>query len=203
MYTPAHNRNEDRDELLAFMRAHSFATLVTAGPGGLMATHLPFLIEAEGGQVTLVAHLARANPQARELPGAEALVIFQGPHAYISPFHYEREEAVPTWNYIAVHATGPVHVLASLDERAAAVRRLIAVHDPAFLARYDGMRPAYREGMLGGIVAFAIPVARLDARWKLSQDKSETERARIATSLGNGEGPAAAIGRAMRERLAR
>ena len=119
MYVPKHNQLEDRAALLAYMRAYSFAALATSGPGGLMATHLPFIIEEEGGRITLLAHMAKANPQWRDFAaGAEAMVIFMHPHAYVSPRLYDSRQNVPTWNYVAVHAYGRP---ALIEERAYAL----------------------------------------------------------------------------------
>ena len=105
MYVPKLNQMEDRAALLAYMRAYSFAALATAGPAGLMATHLPFVIEEQDGQITLLAHLAKANPQWRDFAaGGDAMAIFMQPHAYVSPRLYDSRQNVPTWTYVAVHA---------------------------------------------------------------------------------------------------
>jgi len=106
MYIPNAFREDDQATLVAFMRAHSFATLVSVVDGTPFATHLPLVISEESGQILLVGHLAKANPHWRALTASDSLVIFQGPHAYISPSLYEKRESVPTWNYIAVHAYG-------------------------------------------------------------------------------------------------
>src|SRR5512140_667078 len=133
MYVPKINQIEDQTELLAYMRAYSFAALATAGPGGLMATHLPFVVEEEGGRITLLAHMAKANPQWRDFAaGADAMVIFMQPHAYVSPRLYDSRQNVPTWNYVAVHAYGrPVLI----EERAAKIewqKKLIRQVDTAY-----------------------------------------------------------------------
>src|SRR6478609_4625091 len=106
MYSPHYNRFEDRAEIFAFMRRHSFAVLVTDGEGGLRASHLPSLVQDEAGRFVIEMHMARANDQWRQFRDGEALVIFSGPHAYISPRWYEETERVPTWNYAAIHAYG-------------------------------------------------------------------------------------------------
>jgi transcriptional regulator len=184
MYTPRHNRIDDRAIQLDFMRAHSFATLVTQGEKGLSATHLPIIVEEHGGSVRLLAHLAKANPQWHDFAsGADALAIFAEPHAYISPRHYERLESVPTWNYAAVHAYGVPRVVADRDEKYVMQQKLIALHDQDYLARFPSLPPDYIEKMLAGIVSFVIDVTRLDARFKLSQDKLPVERARVIASL--------------------
>ena len=185
MYVPRHNRNEDRPTLVAFMRAHPFATLVTHGADGLRATHLPVVAEEEGDRVRLLAHLARANPQWADFAdGREAMTIFAEPHAYISPRHYERAESVPTWNYVAVHAYGAPRIIEDRDEKHAQQSKLIAQHDAEYGARFPDLPRDYIDRMLGAIVAFAIDVTRLDARFKLSQEKLPVERERIIAELG-------------------
>ena len=106
MYSPRYNRLQDRAQLVAFMRQHNFPVLVTGSGGSLRASHLPALVQEEGGELALDMHMARANEQWRHFDDTEALVIFSGPHAYISPRWYEDTERVPTWNYAAVHAYG-------------------------------------------------------------------------------------------------
>ena len=201
MYVPKHNQLEDRAAQLAYMRAYSFAALATAGPAGLMATHLPFVIEEEGGRITLLAHMARANPQWRDFAAAaDALVIFMQPHAYVSPRLYDSRQNVPTWNYVAVHAYGrPVLI----EERAAKMelqQKLIGKHDAGYLAQMAELPESYIDARLAAIVSFSIAVTRIDARYKLSQDKNPAERERIAQALeADGEGLAADTARLMRK----
>jgi len=201
MYVPKQNQLEDQAALLAYMRAYSFAALATSGAGGLTATHLPFVIEEEGGRITLLAHMAKANPQWRDFAaGAEALVIFMQPHAYVSPRLYDSRQNVPTWNYVAVHAYGrPLLV----EERAAKIelqKKLIRQHDAAYLAQMAELPESYLDARLAAIVSFSLAVTRIDARYKLSQDKNPAERERIARELeAGGEGVAAETARLMRK----
>jgi len=200
MYAPAHHRIDDRATLVDFMRAHAFGALVTHGAAGLQATHLPILVEDEGGALRLLAHMARANPQWRELTsGAEVLVMFAGPHAYISPRHYERAESVPTWNYAAVHAHGVPRLIEAAPAKHAMLEQLIALHDQDYLSRFASLSPEYLERMLSGIVAFAIDIVRLEARFKLSQEKLPVERERIVATLeASGDTAAVETARLMR-----
>ena len=201
MYIPKYNQMEDPAALLAYMRAYSFAALATSGPGGLTATHLPFMIEEEGGRITLLAHMAKANPQWRDFAaGAEALVIFMQPHAYVSPRLYDSRQNVPTWNYVAVHAYGlPVLI----EDRAAKLelqQKLIRQHDAGYLAQLAELPASYIDAKLAAIVSFSIAATRIDARYKLSQDKNPAERERIARDLeASGDGLAAETARLMRE----
>ena len=193
MYVPSHNRMDDRAEQLTFMRQYSFATLVTAGSGAVpRATHLPFVAVEEGAGLRLVAHLARANPQWRDFgTGAEALVIFQGPHAYISPGLYERQPSVPTWNYAAVHVYGKPRLLEGREDKLSALRQLVTANDAPWLAEMERLPAGFLELKLGGIVAFDIAVTRLEARWKLSQDRTPQERRNIVEALNGSEDSAA------------
>jgi len=200
MYTPRHNSVDDQATLVAFMQAHSFAALVTHGKAGLRATHLPVVVERDGGQVRLLAHLAKANPQWRDFAaGAEVMVVFAEPHAYVSPRHYERAETVPTWNYAAVHAYGVPRLVEDRDEKHAQQAKLVALHDPEYLERFPALPRDYIDKMLGAIVSFAIDVTRLDARFKLSQEKLPIERERIIAALeASGDSWAVETARLMR-----
>jgi len=183
MYSPAYNRIEDRAESLAFMRANNFALLVTGTGGTLHASHLPAMIKEQGQQFILDMHMAKNNPQWREFFEEEVLVVFFGPHAYVSPRWYEEQERVPTWNYAAVHAYGIPRLIEERTAKHAAQRRLIAELDPQWLPRFDALRDEYVNIMLDGIVNFEITVTRLETRWKLSQNRSRREQELIAAEL--------------------
>jgi len=187
MYVPKLNQMEDRAALLGYMRTYSFAALASAGPAGLMATHLPFVVEEHEGRITLLAHMAKANPQWRDFAaGADAMAIFMQPHAYVSPRLYDSRQNVPTWNYVAVHAYGrPVLI----EERAAKIelqKKLIRQVDAAYLEQMDQLPQSYLDAKLAAIVSFSLEVTRIDARYKLSQDKNPAERERIARELESG-----------------
>lgn len=197
MYVPEPFAISDPTLAAEIMRQHGFALLVTA-PGGLpRATHLPFLHEPEPApHGTLFAHMARANPQWRDFArlaaeDGEALVIFQGPHGYISPNWYEPGPAVPTWNYVAVHAYG----LPRLIEDPAAVRahqeRLVETMEANSETPWSmaAQEDKYIRRMLRGIVAFEMPVTRLEAKAKLSQNKSAADRRGVVAALEAGGRP--------------
>ena len=183
MYSPPYNRVEDRAELLAFMRANNFPVLVTGAGGNLMASHLPCLVHEQEGQVAIDMHMAKNNPQWREFFDDEVLVIFHGPHAYVSPRWYADKRRVPTWNYAAVHAYGVPKIISDREAKEASQRRLVAEMDPQWLPRHDALDRAYVEQMLDGIANFEIRVTRLETRWKLSQNRSRDEMERIAAEL--------------------
>ena len=183
MYSPPYNRVEDRAELMSFMRANSFVLLVTGTGGTLHASHLPAMIHEQDGQIRIDMHMARNNAQWQEFFDDEVLVVFSGPHAYVSPRWYEEAERVPTWNYAAVHAYGVPAVIQDREKQYQSQRRLVASLDPQWLPKFDALRPAYVEQMLNGIVNFEIAVTRLETRWKLSQNRTRREQELIAAEL--------------------
>ena len=183
MYSPTYNRVDDRTELLAFMRANSFALLVTGTGGTLHASHLPVRILENEKSLVLDLHMARSNPQWKEFFDDEAMVVFSGPHAYVSPRWYVDRERVPTWNYAAVHAYGVPVLIQDKSKKLASQRRLVAEMDPQWLTKFDALRPEYVDMMLDGIVNFEIPVSRLETRWKLSQNRGRREMELIAAQL--------------------
>jgi transcriptional regulator len=169
MYIPAAFRESHPKALHELIRAYSFGTLVSVVDGELFATHMPFLLDAERGpHGTLVGHLARPNPHWHSF-GASALAIFQGPHAYVSPSWYVTDQAVPTWNYTAVHAYG----VPSLVETPGRVREILSATVATFDTAWtlDGLSEDYIANMARGIVAFEMPVARLEGKRKLSQNR--------------------------------
>ena len=193
MYSPPYNRVEDRSELCEFMRSNSFAMLVTATGGVPLASHLPVVIADSAAGIVIHSHMAKNNPQWQEFyegeNADEVLVVFAGPHAYVSPRWYEEKERVPTWNYAAVHAYGKVTVTTDRAAKHAAQRELVAQLDPKWLPKFDALRAKYVEGMLDGIVTFDIAVTRLETRWKLSQNRGRREQELIAAALDKSDDP--------------
>ena len=183
MYSPPYNHPNDRVELLEFMRANNFPVLVTGTGGTLHASHLPITVHDDGKQLVIDMHMAKNNPQWQEFLDDDVLVIFSGPHAYVSPRWYEEKERVPTWNYAAVHAYGVPKTNADKQAKAASQRRLIESLDPQWLPKHDALRTEYVDQMLNGIVNFSIAVTRLEARWKLSQNRGRREMELIAAEL--------------------
>lgn len=183
MYSPPYNQLKDRAELVAFMRANSFAVLVTGSGGKLAASHLPVYVRESGEALVLDMHMAHNNRQWRAFAAEEAMVVFSGPHAYVSPRWYEEKERVPTWNYAAVHAYGVPKVIEEKAQKRANQRQLVAMMDSEWLPKFDALKPEYVEMMLNGIVNFEIPVARVETRWKLSQNRGRREMELIAEAL--------------------
>lgn len=204
MYVPTLFQENDRDALIAFMARHNFAVVVSATGGAPVATHLPLSLRQEGDDLFLRGHVAKTNPHRRVLEAGETLAIFSGPHAYISPEHYDREESVPTWNYLAVHAYGRARLIGEDDRDAleALMAELIAQHEPGYQAWWDGLSERYKAGMMRGIVGFDLHVTRIEGAAKLSQNKSPEEQTRIAQSLLESADPEAArLGAEMLRRL--
>ncbi|MDO3625189.1 FMN-binding negative transcriptional regulator [Mucilaginibacter sp. BT774] len=183
MYIPSFNSFTDGQEIVAFMQRYSFATIITQMDGVPVATHLPFLVKEENDKLTLQAHFAKANPQWKEIEGNTSLVIFTEPHAYISPNNYGKVENVPTWNYIAVHAYGKAHILDDIAQKTELLKHTINAFESAYLQQWESLPEQYRLKMMNGIVAFEIEVTDLQAKRKLSQNRSEQEQTNIINSL--------------------
>jgi transcriptional regulator len=183
MYIPHFNAFTDGQEIIAFMQRYSFATIVTTVDGVPEATHLPFLVKEEDDKVFLQSHFAKANPQSTRIIDNTALVIFTEPHAYISPKNYEKEESVPTWNYIAVHAYGKATIIEEETKKAALLQHTIEFYDKGYLQQWSGLSEQYKSKMMKGIVAFQIEVTDLQAKKKLSQNRSEQEQKNIIHTL--------------------
>ena len=188
MYTPPHFRIEDRAEQFALIRARPFGLLVTNGPGGLMANPVPFHLDEEKG--VLRAHLARANPQWREADGSrEALVVFQDVDAYVTPGWYatkrENGKVVPTWNYSAVHIYGALRAVDDRDWLRALVGELTDHHEASRNApwKVEDAPSDYIDVMLRGIVGIEVEITRMEGKAKLSQNRSESDRAGVIAGL--------------------
>ena len=184
MYIPEHFRERHHSDTIAFMRANPFTILISATAEGPFATHLPLVIHEEGERVILRGHVAKANPHWQHLEHEpHCLGIFHGPHAYISPTNYEIHESVPTWNYGAVHAHGNACVFSSPDKLLGVLHELIPMFEPAYAEQWANLSEAYRERMLGHIVGFEIAVTKLEAKFKLSQNRTRQEQENVMTSL--------------------
>lgn len=197
MYTPNPFRQTDKAQLVRHIYMSRLATLVSEGDHGLLATHLPLLFDEEAGQHgTLYGHLARGNPQWRDLVAAsETLIIFQGPDAYVTPAWYPAKAAhgkvVPTWNYTAVHAYGKPEVFDDADRLRSVVTRLTEKAEASQMAPWSvsDAPPDYIDGMLRAIVGIAIPVTRMEGSWKLSQNRPQSDMEGICVGLSASDDP--------------
>ena len=202
MYIPATFRETRLDVLHALLRQHSFATLVSLVDGELFATHLPFLLDPTRGPYgTLRGHMARANPhwQGFEQATREALVIFQGPHAYISPSWYLTDQAVPTWNYSAVHAYGTPTLVSNWDSVRMLLDDTVQTFESGFAEHWSTARAGedYIARLGQAIVAFEIPISRLEGKRKLSQNRPSDIESAAAGLRANGD----AIGQIVAEQM--
>jgi transcriptional regulator len=204
MYLPKMFREDDLAVLHGLIRENSFGILITQHDGAPFASHLPFLLdETRGPHGTLLAHMARANPQWRDFEaGQEALAIFHGPHAYVSPSWYDAVPSVPTWNYAAVHAYGAPRIVEDPAALRELLERLVDLHESAFERPWPMRLPdEYLHKMMHGIVGFEIEIARIEGKLKLSQNRAEGERHRVAEALGaSADSSIAGVGAMMRAR---
>jgi transcriptional regulator len=185
VYIPEHFRNEDRATALAFMRANPFTILVSNTGEGPFATHVPVVIREFQDHLIIRSHVAKANPHWRYLQSDPAcLMIFHGAHAYISPSNYGTREAVPTWNYGAVHIYGNATTFAEPEQLLNMLHDLIPTFDATYEQQWATLSEAYRQRMLGHIVGFEITVTKLEAKFKLSQNRTRNEQQHIIDSLG-------------------
>jgi transcriptional regulator len=184
VYIPEFNRQEDRAATVAFMRANPFAILVSNADGVPFATHLPLLIDEVGDQIIVQGHMARANAHWKSMnEGEESLVIFHGPHAYISPSLYEIRDSVPTWNYAAVHVYGQPTLFSDEEGLRATLHRMIDTFESSYMAQWSELSEQYQSRMMKHIVGFEIKVKRLEAKFKLSQNRTKGEQARVIQCL--------------------
>lgn len=189
MYTPKFNQVIDRSILLEAMRDNSFALL--AGPpdgeqGSLTATHLPLVVKNEGEHGVIEGHFAKANRHWQVLAGRETLVVFSGPHSYVSPTLYADPMSVPTWNYIAIHAYGKLELIDDPDQKDVLLKGLIAIHEPSYADHWRGLPEGYKRTLLTGIVGFRIPITRIEGKFKLSQNRNEADRSRVRATHAAG-----------------
>jgi len=179
MYIPPHFAEQRLDVLYELMTSHAFATLVTRGENGLIASHVPVvLLPTQGEFGTLQLHLGKPNPQCDDLAaGIESLAIFHGPHGYVSPTWYATPATVPTWNYVAVHAYGAPRVMTD-DGLRDHLDALAATYEAARANGWDsGKLPGdVFEKMRRAIVGFEILITRLEGKWKLGQNRTPADR---------------------------
>ena len=178
MYIPRHFNEDDGEKLTAFIREHAFGVLITTVEGRPFATHMPFIYEPESKR--LLGHVARANPHWRHFSsGEDAMVLFQGPHAYVSPSWYVAP-GVPTWNYATVHVYGSARALDDPSQVKRIVEGLTEIYERDNTPPW---RPSYDERMLGAIVGIEIAVREVQGKFKLSQNRSAADRAAVISKL--------------------
>lgn len=191
LYNPAHFASDDRTAAAALMRAHPLATLVSVHDGQPQVTHAPLLLDEASQPWRLLGHVARANAHWQTWgDDTTLLAIFHGPGAYVSPALYDTPKAVPTWNFAVVHVHGRVTPLHDSDAKEDVLKRLIDAHDLPYHAQWNALDLTYREGMKKGIVAFELAVERIDAKFKISQNRTPAERERVRQAMVAAGAPA-------------
>ncbi|HKT90192.1 MAG TPA: FMN-binding negative transcriptional regulator [Candidatus Sulfotelmatobacter sp.] len=184
MYIPEHFRVREHETAVGFMRANPFAILVSNNGEAPFATHVPVVIREDGDRMTIRGHVAKANPHWQYLQErAQCLMIFHGPHAYVSTSNYPAQENVPTWNYGAVHVYGEARVFSEPGELLKVLHDLIPTFEAAYAEQWASLSEPYRSRMLGHIVGFEIAVSKIEAKFKLSQNRTKEEQQNVIKSL--------------------
>ncbi len=191
MYIPRSNEEKRVPVLHDFMREQPLACLVTLGSSGLVASHIPMVLEQDGSEFGILkGHLSRANPQWRDLTaGVEALAVFSGPHHYISPSWYpskhEHGKEVPTWNYAVVHAYGTLRLVEDSSWLLLHLESLTDIHEAGFAVpwKVSDAPPEFIQQLSNGIIGLELPIRRLEGKWKVSQNKTERDRNGVREGL--------------------
>ena len=185
MYLPKQYAVTDKTKLFEFMKSNSFGILFSHTGAEPMASHLPFILDENSGEHGLIlGHMAKANRQWRYADSQQVLVVFHGPHTYVSPTWYQDEDTVPTWDYVAVHATGVFNASedrAGLEDK---VARLTERHEASQTQPWQpDFSTAYSDQMFKRIVAFEIEITSIQGKWKLNQNHPEVRRQRVSEKL--------------------
>jgi transcriptional regulator len=205
MYIPPSFSETDRTKLFDFIEQHNFGLLVSPWDNEPVAAHLPLLLDRQAGPLgTLIGHMARANPQ-WQAADRNVLVVFSGPHAYISPSWYEAEDVVPTWNYVAVHVYGTLHLVEEGEATRKILRDCVSFHekslpDPWRLREGD----EFVNRLAQSVVAFQVKITRIEGKWKLSQNHPRQRREKVIDALAlqrdeNSQAIAALMARTLHE----
>lgn len=200
MYIPKYYREEDHHKILTFLKQNNFPAIVSFDGEKPIATHTPVeVIEDESGKITIYGHISRANPQWKTFDEREILVIFQGAHTYISPRWYNHVN-VPTWNYMMIHVYGNARIVQG-DELFALLSRLVHNHETNTPYSLESLPQDFVQKEMNGIVGFAIDVTRVDAGYKLSQNRNDEDHENIARELDKrGDEDSGKVAKAMRKK---
>ena len=188
MYIPEHFRVRDHADAIAFMQANPFVILVSTAEEGPFASHVPVKIRETGDQLVIRGHFAKANPHWRHLEKQSfCLAIFHGPHSYISPSLYTNRESVPTWNYGAVHVYGKTRLFTAPEDLQGMLHELMGLFEPAYAEQWASLDEAFRQKMLSHIVGFEITATKIEAKFKLSQNRTREEQSNVIASLAGAD----------------
>jgi transcriptional regulator len=182
MYIPKHFIVDDDEVLFNFIEKNSFGIIFSIDKGNPVATHLPFTLDRENGY--LYGHFARPNMQWNDIEKQEIMVVFQGPHSYISSSWYETNLSVPTWNYIAVHVYGNIEIMDDGKELLETLNKMVAKYEDANSSyRLDDTNHELIDGLMKGIVGFKLKISKMEGKWKLSQNHSRERQQRVIEKL--------------------
>ena len=182
MYIPKHFKETDEQEIERFIRENSFGIIVSIQDGIPIGTHIPFMVEKRDGELILRAHISRANEQKESLiDGTEVLIIFNGPHTYISSTWYKSNE-VPTWNFLAVHAYGTLRLIDD-DELHKSLSDLVRTHEGEGGHTIESYTDDHVRKLMKGVIGFEITVSGIQAKYKLSQNKNDADREGVYKGL--------------------
>lgn len=187
MYIPSYYKITDKERINNHLKENPFGIFTSIKDGKIQATHLPFLFVQDGERLKLISHMSRANEQWMSLQESETLTIFQGPDTYISPTNYEKRENVPTWNYTAVHIRGKARILENEEISLQLIEETIDRFEPQYKAQWKELSGQYISGMMKGLVFFEVIADSIEAKFKLSQNKTNIEKKNIIESLGRSE----------------
>ena len=187
MYNPAHFRQSDLAILHDFIQQNSFGLLVSQAGGEPLASHLPFLLDRQAAPSgLLIGHMAKANPQWHQATEQTVLVVFSGPHAYISPTWHEAENVVPTWNYVAVHVYGKLRLVEQRNAVISIVRQYVEFYERALPQPWSLKGPdGFVDQLAAQIVGFTIQIERIEGKWKLSQNHLQERQEKVVAALRN------------------
>jgi len=184
MYIPPYYNEKDFSKVVDFVSRYPFGLMINKkNPEAV--THLPFIIEQKENTLKLVTHLAKANPHSDVLNNEDVMIVFQGPSAYISPSNYDHKTNVPTWNYIAVHMQGKAKIITEKEKLFQLMEQSINYFEPAYMSQWKALPEKYVNEMLNHITGLEIEISSWEGKFKLSQNKTETEKTRIIESLKN------------------
>lgn len=183
MYIPKTNLMTNKTEIVEFMKRFSFATIITSKDNFPTATHLPFVVTTKDDNIVLSSHFAKANEHWQDIENNSVLIIFSEPHAYISTKNYDTEHNVPTWNYISIHAYGQGKLILETEKTFEILEATIDNYETSYRQQWDSFPEDYKLKMSKGIVAFEILVTDLQAKKKLSQNRTDMEQRKIINTL--------------------
>lgn len=187
MYIPKHYNGKGQNESISFMKRFNFGIMITSVNNIPVATLLPFVISEKDNKIKITSHFAKANTHWKNIESNESMIIFSEPHAYISPKNYEKQENVPTWNYISVHAYGKATIVKEEEKVIDILEQMIDDFEPSYKKQWNILSNDYKSKMAKGIIAFEFFVSKLESKEKLSQNKKEVERKSIIKSLSKSE----------------